>query len=92
MVKKKAPCFPLLVFLNSFCRVPKEKKKRVGRKERRGKEKKWTRKGKDLYNNGRALFFVNFFFTTPGSSPVLGSTTKGVLHETNIKMPTSLVK
>ncbi len=64
----------------------------MGREERRGKEKKWTRKGNDLYNNGRVPFFVNFFFTTPGPSPILGWTTKGVLHEKSIKMPISLVK
>jgi hypothetical protein len=93
MVRKKAPCSPHLVFLYCSCRVPKEEKKRVGREQRRGKEKKRTRKGRDFYNNGRGPSFVNFFFHNSRAKPYFGfNSQRSFIGKASIKTPTSLAK
>jgi hypothetical protein len=92
MVRKKAPCFPPLGFLYCFYRVPKEKKK-GGERGKERERKKRTRKGGDLYNNGRGPSFVKFFCSQfQGQALFWVQLPRNFIRKTSIKMPTSFAK
>jgi hypothetical protein len=82
MVRRKT-LFSTFGFLLLFLQGTKRGKQKVGRGNR-GKEKKRTSKGRDLYNIGKGHSFVNFFFHNSRPSPILNSTPKRVLHEKQV--------